>query len=145
MLSNALNENPLTAPTLFPSDRPPDTAISIGDPSPCSNLEKAIISDTDMIVESPEAQPQPTPVPEISLAAQIPQSGDPLPLISYAAAVTWLKSPIASQPATNLWTPVGENDLIPGEQNGEPALKISTEFKNRICAPWQRALVVRLL
>ncbi|CAI0623125.1 unnamed protein product [Linum tenue] len=145
MLSNALNENPLPAPTLFPSDRPPDTAISIGDPSPCSNLEKAIISDTDMIVESPEAQPQPTQAPEISLAAQIPQSGDPLSLISYASAVTGLKSPIASLPATSLWTPVGENDLIPGERNGEPALKISTEFKNRICAPWQRALVVRLL
>ncbi|CAL1357658.1 unnamed protein product [Linum trigynum] len=74
MLSTVVNENPLPAPTLFPSDRPPDTAISISDPSPCSNLEKAIISDTDMIVESPEAQPQSTQAPEISLAAQIPQS-----------------------------------------------------------------------
>ncbi|CAL1357659.1 unnamed protein product [Linum trigynum] len=145
MLSTVVNENPLPAPTLFPSDRPPDTAISISDPSPCSNLEKAIISDTDMIVESPEAQPQSTQAPEISLAAQIPQSGDPPPLNSYASVVTGLKSPIASLPATSLWTPVGENDLIPGERNGEPALKISTEFKNRICAPWQRALVVRLL
>ncbi|CAI0391510.1 unnamed protein product [Linum tenue] len=39
----------------------------------------------------------------------------------------------------------GGHDLVPGKYNGEPALTISADFKSKICAPWQRALVVRLL
>ncbi|CAL1414072.1 unnamed protein product [Linum trigynum] len=64
---------------------------------------------------------------------------------SYANVVSGGTSLNGASPSNTQWTPVGEHDLIPGERNGEPALRVSTEFKNRLCAPWHRTLVVRLL
>ncbi|CAL1380490.1 unnamed protein product [Linum trigynum] len=43
------------------------------------------------------------------------------------------------------WTPVGEHDLITGSFNGEPELRISSGFKEKLCVSWQRTLVVRVL
>ncbi|CAI0404379.1 unnamed protein product [Linum tenue] len=64
---------------------------------------------------------------------------------SYARA---LMGPAGRAPSPNQliqWTPVGEHDLVPEERNGEPTLRVSPDFKAKICAPWQRTLVVRLL
>ncbi|CAL1396119.1 unnamed protein product [Linum trigynum] len=63
----------------------------------------------------------------------------------YAGVLTGVKALANPQPAAKQWLPVGEHDLIPGEHLGEPALKVSPKFKSRLCAPWQRALVVRLM
>ncbi|CAI0444957.1 unnamed protein product [Linum tenue] len=43
------------------------------------------------------------------------------------------------------WTPVGEDDLVPGDRNGKLALTVLAEFKGRVCAPWQRMILIRLL
>ncbi|CAL1410738.1 unnamed protein product [Linum trigynum] len=45
----------------------------------------------------------------------------------------------------NQWTFVGEQDLVAGSFGGEPELKISEKFKERLCDPWKRTLVVRIL
>ncbi|CAI0399505.1 unnamed protein product [Linum tenue] len=39
----------------------------------------------------------------------------------------------------------GSVSSVPGKFHGEPALTISDSFKGRLCAPWQKTLVVRLL
>ncbi|CAL1362247.1 unnamed protein product [Linum trigynum] len=62
---------------------------------------------------------------------------------SYAKAVTGAGHLTSSK--TQQWTPVGEHDLVPGFYNGEPALNLSPGFKEKLCAPWQKTLVVRLL
>ncbi|CAI0453960.1 unnamed protein product [Linum tenue] len=57
-----------------------------------------------------------------------------------------LAGPIqASQSKVNQWTFVGEHDLEPGLFGGEPELKVSDKFKDRLCSPWKKTLVVRLL
>ncbi|CAL1378660.1 unnamed protein product [Linum trigynum] len=43
------------------------------------------------------------------------------------------------------WTFVGTNDLEAGSFQGEPELKISENLKERLCQPWRKTLVVRLL
>ncbi|CAI0390569.1 unnamed protein product [Linum tenue] len=35
--------------------------------------------------------------------------------------------------------------MIPGAFNGEPTLNLSETFKERLCQPWKKTLVVRLL
>ncbi|CAI0393265.1 unnamed protein product [Linum tenue] len=45
----------------------------------------------------------------------------------------------------NQWTFVGQNDLETGSFEGEPELRISTQFKERLCIPWKKTLVIRLL
>ncbi|CAI0431003.1 unnamed protein product [Linum tenue] len=65
--------------------------------------------------------------------------------VSYAGAVTGGRN-VLSQPLSSIqWVAVGEHDLVPGDHLGEPALKVSNGFKERLCAPWQKTLVVRLL
>ncbi|CAI0389774.1 unnamed protein product [Linum tenue] len=66
-----------------------------------------------------------------------------LPLVSYASAVAGSAS--TQQPPKQRWIPVGEHDLVPGTFNGEPELRVSDSFRNKLSAPWQRTLVVRLL
>ncbi|CAL1361650.1 unnamed protein product [Linum trigynum] len=63
-----------------------------------------------------------------------------LPLL-YANPVTG-QSP-ASPKALVDWTPVGEHDLVPSTFNGEPELKVSSVFKEKLCSPWRQTLVVR--
>ncbi|CAI0400101.1 unnamed protein product [Linum tenue] len=64
---------------------------------------------------------------------------------TYAKEVIGLQSLQPTPLCTTTWTPVGEHDLIRGEKDDEPTLSISPQFKHKICAPWQRSLVVRLL
>ncbi|CAL1387423.1 unnamed protein product [Linum trigynum] len=45
----------------------------------------------------------------------------------------------------NVWTFVGSHDMEQGSFNGEPELKVSADFKERLCAPWKKTLVLRLL
>ncbi|CAI0547351.1 unnamed protein product [Linum tenue] len=66
-----------------------------------------------------------------------------LPLTSYANVVTG--NPSSQPPLKQRWIPVGEHDLVPGTFNGEPELKVSDSLRNKLSAPWQRTLVVRLL
>ncbi|CAI0414109.1 unnamed protein product [Linum tenue] len=50
-----------------------------------------------------------------------------------------------SRTTANRWTFVGEQDLVAGSFAGEPELKISDNFKERLCDPWKKTLVIRLL
>ncbi|CAL1354810.1 unnamed protein product [Linum trigynum] len=129
MLSTATPSNN-SSQTLLPSDQPPDPSLASSGPS----LVLATGTTTSkMLIDSSATTHQPCP----PLA--------PSQQFSYAKAVTGWKIASASPLGGNQWTPVGANDLIPGERNGEPALNVSPDFKNKICAPWQRTLVVRLL
>ncbi|CAL1405733.1 unnamed protein product [Linum trigynum] len=57
-----------------------------------------------------------------------------------------LAGPTQATPSKlNQWTFVGEHDLEPGLFGGEPELNVSDKFKDRLCFPWKKTLVVRLL
>ncbi|CAI0466321.1 unnamed protein product [Linum tenue] len=127
MLSTSVADSFLPAQALVPSGRPPDSTNALLCSSTDQTGNEAIAPSTDMAVEA-------SPPPVVSQ-----------PMISYASAVVGHKNVTTQSPIASLWTPVGEHDLIPGERNGEPALRVSTSFKNKICEPWQRTLVVRLL
>ncbi|CAL1372536.1 unnamed protein product [Linum trigynum] len=150
MLSTAIDGNPAPAPPLLPSDRPPDppisSAVAVSATLP-ANVASATIS-SDMLIDgaSLSLSQQGITIKEAGVQAE-PTGGAGVgqaPL-SYANAVAGItaKAPIPNQLIQ--WSPVGEHDLVTGEHNGEPALKISSAFKERICAPWHRTLVIRLL
>ncbi|CAL1395202.1 unnamed protein product [Linum trigynum] len=175
MLSTGVNENSTPAPALFPSGRPPDPETSqtlpgdnlspskststtapmemLVDSTGTLNLQTISQSGTDPSnVTSTGEQPSRMATND----AQLPVTTQMAPpaanastthaqIFSYAKAVTGGTSLNSAHPSNTQWTPVGEHDLIPGERNGEPALRVSTDFKNRLCAPWHRTLVVRLL
>ncbi|CAI0375831.1 unnamed protein product [Linum tenue] len=65
--------------------------------------------------------------------------------LTYAKAVSGGSTANRNQNPAIQWTPVGEHDLVTGERNGEPSLQVSAAFKAKLCAPWQKTLVVRLL
>ncbi|CAI0380090.1 unnamed protein product [Linum tenue] len=147
-LSNALSGSPAPVPSPFPSDQPPDKGLAT-EPNilPTSFLTTPPNgSPADMLVD----QNDPSGLPSSQTSKDSPtitgeQANGPQPRFSYAGVVSGWKTPTQPQLLLNQWTPVGEKDLIPGERNGEPALSVSSSFKTKICAPWQRALVVRLL
>ncbi|CAN1787163.1 hypothetical protein LINPERHAP1_LOCUS17527 [Linum perenne] len=43
------------------------------------------------------------------------------------------------------WILVGENDIIPSISNGVKSLTLSEGFKDKLCKPWSRSVVIRLL
>ncbi|CAN1279585.1 hypothetical protein LINPERPRIM_LOCUS17072 [Linum perenne] len=43
------------------------------------------------------------------------------------------------------WIPIGENDIIHDVVNGIRSLSFSDEFRNKLCRPWTKTVVVRLL
>ncbi|CAL1384037.1 unnamed protein product [Linum trigynum] len=43
------------------------------------------------------------------------------------------------------WTFVGEGDIETGLFQGEPELRLSGKFKEKLCQPWKKTLIVRLL
>ncbi|CAL1406877.1 unnamed protein product [Linum trigynum] len=43
------------------------------------------------------------------------------------------------------WTFVGSNDIETGTFQGVPELKLSANLKERLCQPWRRTLIIRLL
>ncbi|CAL1380624.1 unnamed protein product [Linum trigynum] len=142
MLSTVNTVLSAPVPVVHP-DRPPDPGPTLTDNSPDpAGFPPA--TGTDMLID-PSATTSPTITSSAVPAAATPTSTDPQPKFSYASAVAGWRMSEADQVSMKQWTPVGENDLIPGKRNGEPALNISSEFKNRICAPWQRTIVVRLL
>ncbi|CAI0560221.1 unnamed protein product [Linum tenue] len=65
------------------------------------------------------------------------------PPLNYRLALTG--SPAPSPAKAQQWTFIGEHDLEVGLYNGEPELKISSQLKERLCLPWKRTLVARLL
>ncbi|CAL1355902.1 unnamed protein product [Linum trigynum] len=95
----------------------------------------------------PLAGKPPDPPPPLQPQG-ISQPSEPSPetataTISYRNALTGQSSQQPSKGST--WTFVGEHDMIPGDFNGEPALNLSETFKERLCQPWKKTLVVRLL
>ncbi|CAL1359884.1 unnamed protein product [Linum trigynum] len=50
-----------------------------------------------------------------------------------------------TSPKRSAWTFVGSHDIEAGSFNGEPELKIFPDFKERLCIPWKKTLVLRLL
>ncbi|CAI0387118.1 unnamed protein product [Linum tenue] len=152
MLSTDCDGSCSSAPALLPSDRPPDQPDPSFSSAPFSltiPMAPAIPS-SEMVIDS-------SPLP-VSLSQQGMQSkevgerkGQSEEVVSatnpgsYARALT---GPASRAPSPNQliqWTPVGEHDLVTEEHNGEPALRVSPQFKAKICAPWQKTLVVRLL
>ncbi|CAI0404925.1 unnamed protein product [Linum tenue] len=137
MLSTPANGSPPPTTTIFPSGRPPDTSPPGGATATTQNSQEMSAetnSNAMMVDTTPSNQPDIRP----------PLTNNQQPF-SYAKAVAGLPIVPVQQTGSTLWTPVGEHDLIPGERNGELALNISSNFKNRICDPWKRTLVVRLL
>ncbi|CAL1377735.1 unnamed protein product [Linum trigynum] len=63
--------------------------------------------------------------------------------LSYKAALAGAGG--AASPKRSMWTFVGTQDMEAGVFNGEPELKISPGFKERLCLPWKKTLVLRLL
>ncbi|CAL1402094.1 unnamed protein product [Linum trigynum] len=77
--------------------------------------------------------------------SQPPTGVDPasFPPLNFKMA---LAGPTQNSPSkANQWTFVGEHDLESGLFGGEPELKVSEKFKDRLCSPWKKTLVVRLL
>ncbi|CAL1353575.1 unnamed protein product [Linum trigynum] len=137
MALNSLEALPAT--DLNPSGRPPDTSHpSTGSnetemiATPCSNPQdlSSIVNDTEMVVDPAPQKDSPT------LSTTIMS-------LSYANVVAGASNEALQKNDT--WTPVGEHDLITGSFNGEPELKISKGFKEKLCVSWQRTLVVRVL
>ncbi|CAL1354335.1 unnamed protein product [Linum trigynum] len=118
--------SPATA--LNPSDRPPDPISP-----PADSLPKVSESPSSVEVMAVDA-----PAKQISSAGTTPPA-----TTSYASAVT--RTGTGSPSGVCSWTPVGEQDLVPGLYNGEPELRISEGLRTKLSAPWQRSLVVRTL
>ncbi|CAI0389970.1 unnamed protein product, partial [Linum tenue] len=59
---------------------------------------------------------------------------------SYANAVIGTTAKAITATHRQVWVPVDDHDLIPGDFNGEPALRVSTGFKSKLCEPWQKTL-----
>ncbi|CAI0453335.1 unnamed protein product [Linum tenue] len=161
MLSTVHSVDPSPAPVFSTTGRPPDTGQTHNAPSDIvvvASPPKEPSSRTAMLVDSSAGH---AVSGEISAAAvananasnQLTLTTPPFPQTStahthpssYAGVLIGGQLVPMSQSLATQWTPVGEHDLIPGERNGEPALNISSEFKNRLCAPWHRTLVIRLL
>ncbi|CAL1407456.1 unnamed protein product [Linum trigynum] len=149
MLSTDIGGSAAPAPALLPSDRPPDTS------SPPAANDSTVLafntiqdnSSSNMAIDSSLLNLQEQ---EIHTTATVPLSGQtsglaPGMALSYAKAAMGGSQPTATPSQAFQWTPVGEHDLVTGDRNGEPALTVSAEFKAKICAPWQRTLVIRLL
>ncbi|CAN1170302.1 hypothetical protein LINPERPRIM_LOCUS321 [Linum perenne] len=57
-----------------------------------------------------------------------------------------LEGPRSPTPSfKQVWIPVGEQDIVPQIKDGIRSLKLSQEFKEKLCKPWASTLVVRLL
>ncbi|CAL1354259.1 unnamed protein product [Linum trigynum] len=105
-----------------------------------------------------------SPYENLSSASPLPQAGRPpdiaiLPsenqpqLASVSASPPLSYKNTLAGPSTNQslvskanqWTFVGEHAIELGSFGGEPELKISAKLKERLCGPWKKTLVVRLL
>ncbi|CAL1379425.1 unnamed protein product [Linum trigynum] len=149
MLSTAFSGT--TAPALvpLPSDRPSDPlshpviAVSASTPANVvsTTLSSNMIIDSDPLSLSLQGIANGTTQDRSDQEA----TGARQQLFSYAAAVMGKMPTIPPQNQVRLWMPVGEHVLVSGIHNGEPVLTISADFKSKICAPWHRALVFRLL
>ncbi|CAL1406445.1 unnamed protein product [Linum trigynum] len=101
MLSTALSENPAPAPSLFPSDRPPDSALTLStDSSPASVLTPPPTTSTsDMLIDITTIAAPPIPQMNVNMSAPENQANGnqsltpsetvtTQPRFSYAGAVT---------------------------------------------------------
>ncbi|CAL1408029.1 unnamed protein product [Linum trigynum] len=104
--------------------------ISLSDKPPAQPF-----SQTGRPPDTGQQQPSSTPSPLANPAA--------FPILNYRAALAGHSQETKTR--ANQWTFVGEQDLVTGSFDGEPELKISEAFKERLCVPWKKTLVVRLL
>ncbi|CAL1354354.1 unnamed protein product [Linum trigynum] len=98
-----------------------------------------------------------TPAPAVSLTGRPPDTGQrpnakalsslsnpaSFPALNYRSAL--VGQPQETRTLANQWTYVGEHDLEAGSFVGEPELKVSEKFKEKLYSPWKKTLVVRLL
>ncbi|CAN1160034.1 hypothetical protein LINPERHAP2_LOCUS23068 [Linum perenne] len=61
---------------------------------------------------------------------------------SYSSA---LSGALPDQPPPHAWICVGENDFTPVISNGVRGLRLSREFKEKLCKPWSNTVVIRLI
>ncbi|CAI0476314.1 unnamed protein product [Linum tenue] len=96
--------------------------------------------EADMAISGRPLDPSPSPLSFTTPSAQsVPLS----PPLNYKLALAG--SPTPTPAKAQQWTFIGEHDLEVGLYNGEPELKISSQLKERLCLPWKRTLVARLL
>ncbi|CAN1126812.1 hypothetical protein LINPERHAP2_LOCUS3653 [Linum perenne] len=62
---------------------------------------------------------------------------------SYSGAL--LGFPNKPTPTPQSWICVGERDIISSVSNGIRSLKLSKEFKEKLCTPWTNTVVIRLI
>ncbi|CAL1353201.1 unnamed protein product [Linum trigynum] len=131
-----LSQRDAPATDLNPSGRPPDDFQPIpeegdGTETASPNLRP---NETSMMID-------PSPPPLSKGVTEPPPVA--VPPVSYAKIVTG-QTQEASRTKSS-WVPVGEHDLIPGVFNGEPELKVSSAFREKLCTQWKRTLVVRTM
>ncbi|CAL1396494.1 unnamed protein product [Linum trigynum] len=151
------------APALLPSDRPPDSLDSSA-PANCARVTESVapnIGVSDMAIDASVLSVQASPVdatqkqglqdlavpgrrldPSSQTSSQQTQTTTNPPVLNFKAA---LAGSAANQGRKSQWTFIGDRDLEPSSFQGEPALKVSTALKERLCQPWQKTLIVRLL
>ncbi|CAL1370524.1 unnamed protein product [Linum trigynum] len=79
----------------------------------------------------------------ISLEKDQISSESPAQPMNFKAALAGIATETSR--SKSQWTFVGTNDLEAGSFQGEPELRISENLKERLCQPWKKTLVVRLL
>ncbi|CAN1794997.1 Putative ribonuclease H protein At1g65750 [Linum perenne] len=62
---------------------------------------------------------------------------------SYSSALIGTTSSDTAPPQS--WICVGEHDIVPVRSNGVRALRLSKEFKDKLCKPWTNTVVIRLI
>ncbi|CAL1357948.1 unnamed protein product [Linum trigynum] len=108
-MENALAETPLMAPALTPSGRPPDIGAAITTLTTTDGpITTPLTSDASPMVVEPISSAIDCSVPKVTTQSPI----------SYARALAGAEQ--QGTLAVQTWTPVGENDLVPGQINGEP-------------------------
>ncbi|CAL1407872.1 unnamed protein product [Linum trigynum] len=141
MLSTDFIALPTPAPLLPPTDRPPEVDMS-----------EASLPQQDGSARTQETSANREPVTQsaANLEASISSEGKDLTAQPSAQLVTSYKAALAGETSAPTqpivpWTFVGESDLVLSSFNGEPELIVSDTLKSRLCAPWKKTLVVRLL
>ncbi|CAL1405409.1 unnamed protein product [Linum trigynum] len=107
-----------------------------------------MLSPEAIVSPSPPTTPGVTGWPPDANLPNPPRAGSPVLTASsqplnFKAALSWINQETPRK--ASQWTFVGADDIETGCFQGEPELKLSSKFKERLCQPWKKTLVVRLL
>ncbi|CAL1360075.1 unnamed protein product [Linum trigynum] len=140
MLSPETLPNASPSPNLSPTVRPPEMEmVEASPPQPNDNfqvttLAGAMVNPQAMSSLTPPAVPSPNKT----------LSGHPTqPAVSYKASLSG-ETTVATKSVAP-WMFIGEQDLVSSSFQGEPELIVSDVLKSRLCSPWKKTLMVRLL